>query len=178
MFVDLPHATADIQFALARPAYVIPYKQEPDYSFPPAAHHSLSIELANALESVEEFAAMPANWDGYGALEILEQTASNTKSALERLMVVAPAPDITPNPNGTISLEWETHEGFAHIEIGMTRYSGFVKPKVGDSHRFDGQADSITLDLGSSIAAILYPARNSAETITRIQFAGRQLRVA
>ncbi len=38
-----------------------------------------------------------------------------------------PNPELTPNANGTISLEWESDRGEVYIEFGKTRISGFLR---------------------------------------------------
>jgi hypothetical protein len=77
-------------------------------------------------EVLYALAALPENWDGYGALHISAETIHNARRALN-VLAHAPLPEITPNPNGTISFEWETESSEAHLEIGKTRYSFYAK---------------------------------------------------
>ncbi|CAK0770257.1 conserved hypothetical protein [Gammaproteobacteria bacterium] len=181
MLFDAPHAISDIQFSSQPSAIAAQYERNQIQSLMLAAAKNRGAsraEINTALEWVDEFQAMPADWDGYGALAISGQTVSNAHAALEKLLVVAPVPDITPNPNGTISLEWESRYGVAHLEIGKTRFSLYIKPTVGKTTWVDGQVDQIRLDIGTHIVAILYPAHNSAETITTFQFTVGHARIA
>src|SRR5262245_6918574 len=143
MAFDLPAPIADIHFLIPPPAIVV------DYSWPPYRTGSgsepsavplyemphgrgaMRAELMEAKAKVEDFAAMPENWDGYGAIRIGFETKNNAQSALELILIYAPAPDITPNSNGTISFEWETPHGVSHLEIGRTKFSFYIMARSG-----------------------------------------------
>lgn len=112
---------------------------------------------------------MPENWDGYGALKISKIAIGNAKRAISQLLAHVPLPDITPNPNGTVSLEWENARGLGHIEIGQTRYSMFMKLRDNVVIPIDGAADSITSELGLLIAAHLFP--QPTGSISQLHFA-------
>jgi hypothetical protein len=116
MAFDLPAPIADIHFLIPPPAIVADYPWEsqpsavPLYEMPDG-RGAMRAELMEAKAKVEDFAAMSENWDGYGAIQIGFETKKNAQFALELLLIHAPAPDITPNSNGTISFEWETAHG-------------------------------------------------------------------
>lgn len=47
-----------------------------------------------------------ANWDGYGALPISEDTIKNCVIIIDALPRHVPVPDIIPEPNGDVGLDW------------------------------------------------------------------------
>jgi hypothetical protein len=137
-------------------------------SLEPARTHFSEIELAK--EMVDQFSDLPENWDGYGALPISPATIANVKRALDTVCRAAPIPELTPNPNGTLSCEWESPEGYAQLEIGMTRFSFYVSPKAGASIPGDGQAIDVSPEIGTFVAALLFPNRNVARAVTAITY--------
>ena len=137
-------------------------------SLEPVRTHFSEIELAK--EMLDQFSSLPENWDGYGALPISPSTIDNVKRALDVVCRAAPIPEFTPNPNGTLSCEWESPEGHAHLEIGMTRFSFYVSPKAGASIPGDGQAIDVSSQIGTYVAALLFPNRNLARAVTPITY--------
>jgi len=131
---------------------------------------ALMYEYPAALEAIEEAAYSVANWDGFGALPISSETKKNAIGAVNSLMAVAPTPEINPNPNGTLSFQWETVEGTAHMEIGQTKYSFYVSPRVGNAILFEGDVGSIHRIHGGLVASILFPPTSSAATMTPVRY--------
>ena len=124
-------------------------------------------------EELEHFRAFGTGWDGYGAKPINATVIDNVYSILSSL---APAftvsPDIVPNPNGTISLEWESDFGYAMLEIGKTRISFYAKPTRGPVTRFDGEMvtflPSTGIGIGSIVTATVYPLLHSCSAVTQL----------
>jgi len=58
-------------------------------------------ELATVWEECRE-----ANWDGYGALPVNQDTLCNTYLLLEALPLSSPAPSIGAEPDGSLTMEW------------------------------------------------------------------------
>jgi len=127
-------------------------------------------KLSFAEERIDRISIMPENWDGYGAISISQETARNAKHALKEVQRFAPLPDITPNPNGTISFEWESSEGFGHLEIGQTRYSFYIKQRTLPPISSNGQSNQIDDSIGKLVSNMLFPALHSTETITKMRF--------
>lgn len=175
-------STIAMEFTARRPGIPALRYQHPSVKTASSLSNAISTampaELRTALISIDEIIAMPADWDGYGALPINARTASNAKNALKLLLAVTPTPDITPNTNGTISLEWESSQGVAHLEIGATRFSLFIKPTSGRTSFADGLADSMTQELGLLISAVLYQSFQNASTMTGVIFAAADARIA
>jgi hypothetical protein len=96
--------------------------------------------------AVRGLANLKENGDGYGAAPISEQTRDNALrfvNLIEAAPYGLPAPEICPKPNGTISFEWETPRVEAYLEIGNTRYSGFVTTDQEPAVLLEGYAESM-----------------------------------
>jgi hypothetical protein len=177
---DASHSTADVRLSMAPWALVEHHFERTEQVFAlayavPDPTRPIFLQFA-AERKIEECGAMQADWDGYGALPISEEAKANSLRALALLLsTTIAAPEITPNPNGTLSLEWETSAGVGHLEIGKTRFSFYIKPAIGGQPVLaDGLAEQIDRSIGELIATVLYPARSRADTITRVEFlAGR-----
>jgi hypothetical protein len=105
-------------------------------------------EFAAARDAVERMAFAEANWDGYGASPISFQTKVNAKVVLAQLEQCVPAPQVSANSNGTFSFEWETDQGAAHLEIGRTKYSFYVKPLAGAPYFAQGHVNQMDGTIG------------------------------
>jgi hypothetical protein len=110
-----------------------------------------------AARSAIKQAFAQGNWDGYGALAIGDETKKNALGALKHLETLTCAPEITSNPNGTLSFEWESNRGFGQLEIGRTRYSFYVQPHNGPSLLGSGDASEVNSTVGLLVDALLYP---------------------
>lgn len=75
----------------------------------------LEEELAH-LSDIED------GWAGSDSLAPKAQTVENVRTLLETHLRYLPFPDITPNENGTVSLEWPRDPGYILLEIGLTKY--------------------------------------------------------
>jgi hypothetical protein len=172
--LDLPHsAVLDDQ----RPTYSIIEERplNPAYSWvrPFLDSEKLSL-LSNAENQIEELSRLEENWDGYGGIPIKESTKLHSLAALRGILLAAPNPEITPNPNGTLSFEWETQRGVAHLEIGQTKMSFYLKPRVGDAIFIDANASDMLLNsikIGILVSAHLFPLQHGTTSITKIGLA-------
>ena len=104
------------------------------------------------------------NWDGYGALPIGEETKNNALGVLNYLETATNAPEVTLNPNGTLSFEWDTSQGCGQLEIGRTRYSFYVQPKGGLPYIDEGEVGEVKPLVGWLVDAVLYPKPSSPVT--------------
>ncbi len=92
----------------------------------------LATEVNNwsqAAATVRSLGLLRDNWDGYGALAVSIDTVCNAEAILASIGALASfsAPEVTPTSSGTVSLSWETPATEAVLEIGITKYSGFVQ---------------------------------------------------
>jgi hypothetical protein len=118
-----------------------------------------------ARDAIEQ-AFSVGNWDGYGALPVSDETKRNALGALNQLERAMYAPEITLNPNGTLSFGWETSQGFAQLEIGRTRYSFYVQPYKGSPLLDEGDADNVKPTVGWLLEAMLYPRPSHPVTVS------------
>ncbi len=82
--------------------------------------------------TLDRFRNLGDGWLGPGTKQIPNETVDRVISIANALGGVdgLPNPEVTPNGNGTISLEWEVPSGEVYVEFGRTRVSGFAR--VGD----------------------------------------------
>lgn len=82
------------------------------------------------ITSIISFKFLQQNWDGYGAIPLEVESASNaielisflSQNSLDRLS------DSYPNPNGTISFQWENEcSEIISLEIGNNTFSYYVE---------------------------------------------------
>ena len=128
-------------------------------------------EAKSARHNIEELACLKENWDGYGASAISQRARDNALyfiSLIEAAPYGAPIPEISPTPNGTISFEWETPHAEAYLEIGNTRYSGFITTGQQQSALFEGQADSLDQQIIALVQRAMSLAPAHPASITEI----------
>lgn len=85
------------------------------------------VSVRNSLAELEELKRLPENWDGEGAAPIHPSTIEHAKKAINILLRYLPAPEIYPNPHGTVSLEWQSRSVVVDLEIGRRRFNGFIR---------------------------------------------------
>jgi hypothetical protein len=91
---------------------------------------------------LEEISNLGVDWDGYGALPLEKQSVLNTRKILEMMPKEFPVPDLTPNPNGTISLDWEISNIVISVEIGNSKFSAFLNDGLNGTTTHCGSFDS------------------------------------
>lgn len=120
------------------------------------------------------------NWDGYGAKPLHDDTRRNAELALAVLKYATLQPDIIPNPNGTVSFEWETEKGEAYLEVGRSRFVALVRPNgSGDISMSGVVRDGFTTAIGNLahiVEAALLP--SVSHTLTIRTFAAEHVRAA
>ena len=126
-----------------------------------------SAQRAAGLAELERLTGLDSNWDGEGAVSISQRVVENAKFALLALLGSGRSPEIFPNSNGTVSLEWEARPA-AHLEVGLTSFSMYVTGPT-QSDYFSG---AVT-DLARMAPAILAALAPSSRTIpSYARFAG------
>ncbi len=145
----------------------------PQHHFFQNALITIGKEYKDLENLIYDLSKLEFNWDGYGALSISQSVilhALNLANLL-KLFPRFPNPEISPKPNGTLSFSWETNDGGACIEIGNTRFSGYLK--MGQQKKpalFQGQSSAINFDLIAYIYSELFlPIALPTEPLTRIQ---------
>lgn len=72
------------------------------------------------------FTSLENNWDGYGAIPACKECASNAISLIKliRENTFCSITECYPNPNGTISLEWnKDNKEHVYVEVGRETMS-------------------------------------------------------
>lgn len=89
------------------------------------------INFQQAKQKVESFSHLQKNWDGYGGIATKEKIIDKSLDFIQLLENNQNSffSDIFPNPNGTISFEWENKNEKLSLEIGEDNYSFFYKEK-------------------------------------------------
>jgi hypothetical protein len=128
-------------------------------------------ERERAKTLIREVGRLEADWDGYGALPISKMVASN---ALRFIDVVEsqhsklPNPEISPKSTGTISMEWDSIQGEAYLEIGNSRFSFFIRSKSDEKLLVEGDAGAISDEIPTLVERILYPPVSYSTTVNTI----------
>ncbi|NKC16694.1 MAG: hypothetical protein GKR94_32225 [Gammaproteobacteria bacterium] len=117
----------------------------------------LSIEATyQELVSTFEDCSMP-NWDGYGAAAISQASLYNALRFLDLLPPSLPSPEVTPESDGTVGLEWyKGKDWLFSIDIGgdgKITYAGMFGEGV-QSHGTERFDDSIPQTILSNIRRI------------------------
>lgn len=166
------HAASAISFANPSPALARRYEEIPSAPLlATALFKSTTARLFAAEFAIDQLGRMSPDWDGYGALPLAAETIQNAKATLPYVQRSSPIPDITPNPNGTLSFEWENERGVAHLEIGRTRISFYLKPSTGAP--IFGQANieglpTLCLWIDQLVLNYLYPSQMHTVVVTQI----------
>ncbi|MHB8304084.1 MAG: hypothetical protein ACYDC6_14900 [Acidobacteriaceae bacterium] len=66
-------------------------------------------------------------YEGYSPSNVVCDHASKMVNVLASKFPLLPSPDISPSSNGTVFLSWESETGEAVIELGDTKFSGFIR---------------------------------------------------
>jgi hypothetical protein len=142
-------------------------------AWPPVSRPApASAELHIGNKVFDEIAALPEDWDGYGASRIPTKTTQAARAVLEQLLNHIPLPEITPNSNATISLEWDAARGVAHLELGADDYSFFLKRESGTPVYLQGRLKDLPADwLGQLILERLFAVRYEALIVGDFRFA-------
>lgn len=154
----LPNTSVSASEFVRTRVAVVSYDQSPQLYWPPAQRPApIAAEALISDQLLDEIAALPRNWDGYGAPAMTGEICATAKAAVSGLLRHVPLPEITPNSNDTISLEWEATRGVAHLEIGTEQFSFFLKAHGGVPVYLQGAIQELSPDgLGQIIHQRLF----------------------
>ena len=89
-----------------RESYGLSSTPEVGYIFAhPTPRHRRSDKLSKELDDIY-VECSGRNWDGYGARPIFKSVRKYVNKFLDALPVDTPTPELSPDPDGEISLEW------------------------------------------------------------------------
>lgn len=116
---------------------------------------SAQISDANyALENMEAIRQDPKIMINDEGIPIPVRTINLSVRVLKKLLKETYPPEVTPTLNGTISFEWETDFGHAHLEIGFTKYSMYTSSKIHPPYFYDGKCETLLQDLTSIVTTM------------------------
>ncbi|MBO7636933.1 MAG: hypothetical protein J6S89_10190 [Paludibacteraceae bacterium] len=108
-------------------------------SIPQASYHKVpdievtynrtldEIQREQACQQVTDIAKYQKNWDGYGAIRPLSECLSHALDIIGNENInLSYLSDIYPNPNGTISFEWEQDDNEIGLELGRNEFSYYA----------------------------------------------------
>lgn len=81
------------------------------------------------VEEIISFKSLENSWDGFGALPLGVKSATKAISLLDSfdMDILVKISDIHPNPNGTITFDWENKDAeIVSLEIGKDTFTYFV----------------------------------------------------
>lgn len=118
----------------------------------------ISVEQ-ESIESLNEIKRNPGFLVDDNGLAVSPQIINTAIRTLHKVLDVSHAPEITANYNGTVSLEWESPHGIAHLELGKTKYSMYVSSSNEENVFYNGWiielADNID-EMLSTLNCLLY----------------------
>lgn len=85
---------------------------------------------SSIIKNILGFKSLESSWDGYGAVPLEIESASNAIDLIDLIgeKTFCSVKEYYPNPNGTISLEWENNQNeIVSVEIGNKTMSYFVE---------------------------------------------------
>lgn len=155
------HASYLDMDSLARPAPIRRTSNRPVYREinQPTATAAWLAALAAAQKQLGEIAQLTEpNWDGYDALPVTTEAITAAQFLLQSLALTPglPMPQIVPRSSGTIGFAWENESGEAYIELGRTRYSGYIAPTNGTPTNFSGVISNVDLTFLFIADQVLY----------------------
>jgi hypothetical protein len=120
------------------------------------ASAALPVSLIS-LYRVRNLAAEP-NWDGYSARPISQETVSTVQAFLGKLPGWVPSPDVVPEPDGEIAMEWTSPAGdLLSVSLGEAKvlnYAGLFSGGV-ERHGVEPFAGNISEDLLGQITRVV-----------------------
>lgn len=97
------------------------------------------------IESILSYKSLENSWDGYGALPLGVKCAKNTLTLIDSFdsFILNKISDMYPNPNGTISIEWENKDSeIISLEIGKDTFTYYVNFNSLDTKFYNKQSFS------------------------------------
>lgn len=101
------------------------------------------ITKQSLLLEILSFKSLNENWDGYGAYPLEVESATKSILLMEKIgeNVFCSVDNFYPNPNGTISFEWENNEGeLISLEVGNETFSYYVEMASMEVKYFNNQS--------------------------------------
>lgn len=110
-------------------------------------YHPTVTELLDQLSNLEP------NWDGGAADPVSNQAIEHCRRLLAVVGKTEFLPEITPNPNGTVTLDWDLGVGDFSLEFGATQFSSCWTHNRSvqlDHGNFDAEAINLVIGILNS----------------------------
>src|SRR5204863_10222506 len=88
---------------------------------------------------------------------------------LTRLPAGIPVPEVMPKSGGTMGFEWDVGTAEAYLEIGNTKFSGYVKSEDHEAILIEGRAGEFDERIVMLIQEALFPPATVSNTINLIE---------
>lgn len=99
-----------------------------------------------AKDEIRAYANFQDDWDGYGAVRPVAECLNHALEIIRNENVCLDyLTDIYPNPNGTITLEWEQDDNEIGLEVGSREFSYFAH--FGDIHTYNNKKQYVAKEL-------------------------------
>ncbi|MCC5917956.1 MAG: hypothetical protein JJU02_11590 [Cryomorphaceae bacterium] len=88
-----------------------------------------SISKRDIIKDILSYKALNNNWDGFSAVPLEVASAANCFLLMDKIdeQIFCSVSNYYPNPNGTITFEWENEEQeLVSVEVGNNNFSYFV----------------------------------------------------
>lgn len=120
------------------------------------------LEVGRTMDLIKNFRQLGENWDGEGGQTFKEATIAHSLVIVEYVTSRGlPCPDVSPNPHGTIAMEWENKNGHAYVEVGKQQLTALFKATdrrtIFSLDRVDAADGSIVESIVFELNALLYP---------------------
>jgi hypothetical protein len=119
---------------------------------------------------ISELAQLGPNWDGYGADPIAGSCIDQVRVLINLLPATIPSPEITPNPNGTLTLDWETGDQALSLELGATRFSSFWESRRGTKTDEGALGTALPEFVASALSAMFWDLNQTPSISKELMF--------
>jgi len=107
-------------------------------------------------EDLSEIEGLSNDWDGDGSLAPTQAIVDVTRRIVRSISEILPRPDITPNDNGTITIEWRSQDDYASLEVGATSFAFMMKFDRDKTRFLNGLVDELNVSMAAEIDDALY----------------------
>ena len=98
----------------------------------------VDVQRESAQDEIRSLANYMDDWDGYGAIRPLSECLNHALEIVRNKKINLDfLTDIYPNPNGTLSLEWEQDDNEIGLELGKEEFSFFAH--FGELHSYNNK---------------------------------------
>ena len=106
----------------------------------------VDVQRERAEDDVRTFANFQDGWDGYGAVRPVAECLNHALEIIcNKNIRLEYLTDIYPNPNGTLTLEWEQGGNEIGLEVGSHEFSYFAH--FGEHHSYNNRKPYVADEL-------------------------------